>query len=167
VDPARVADRGFVLLVGTAIGGDAHHETAPHLPAIVRTMRAAYDDAGLTPDDGDLVVAHGTGTALNDPAEAAALTELFAGTDPGPVVTGVKGATGHTSGAAALTNLVVGVHAARSGLVPPVVGLRTPLPEGAGLRLVVEKPAVTAVRRVQVNAFGFSGLNAVLGPDGC
>jgi 3-oxoacyl-[acyl-carrier-protein] synthase II len=155
--PRRPAAR--VLAVGVSC--DAQHETAPLASGQLAAMRDAYERAGISPADVGLVVAHGTGTALNDPTEAAALAELFAGVEPGPLVTGLKGAIGHTSGAAFLMNALVAVEAMRSGRVPPVVGLRTPMPEAAGLRLVLDEAAPTHARIAQINAFGFGGVNAV------
>ena len=52
--------------------------------------------ARRSPGEVDSVVAHGTGTALNDPVEAALIRRYFGG-GPGPLVTAVKGAIGHTS----------------------------------------------------------------------
>src|SRR5207244_1852278 len=62
-------------LVSTGLSCDAHHETAPDVAGITRAMRDAFDRPGRDPADVSLVVAHGTGTALNDPAECQALRE--------------------------------------------------------------------------------------------
>lgn len=146
-------------LLATGLSCDAHHETAPSQAGIVRAMRDAFARAGGSPAEVDLIVAHGTGTALNDAAESAAIGEVFGATPPS--VTGVKGAVGHTSGAAALVNVDVALRAMRSAVVPPVVGLRQPLDEGANLPFVRDGAQRRAVRTVQVNAFGFGGVNAV------
>jgi 3-oxoacyl-[acyl-carrier-protein] synthase II len=138
---------------------DAFHETAPDRDGIVAAMRDAHRRAGTGPEDIGLVLAHGTGTALNDPTESAALTEVF-GVD-GPRVTGIKGATGHTSGGASLMSLLVAIHAMRTGIVPAITGLHTPLDEAAGLGLVLGSSEPAAARVAQVDAFGFGGVNAV------
>jgi len=151
--------RPSALLRGVGLGCDAHHETAPDRAGIVATIRDAHERAGVTPDEIGLVLAHGTSTALNDPTEAGALLEAF-GSD-GPLVTGIKGAVGHTSGGAALMSLLVAVAAMDAGLVPAVVGLRTPIAEAEKLRLVCGEPVPTGTRLAQVNAFGFGGVNAV------
>jgi 3-oxoacyl-[acyl-carrier-protein] synthase II len=109
----------------------------------------------------DGVIAHGTGTTLNDPAECTALREVLLAAGGTPLVTGVKGAVGHTSGAAALVNVDVALRCMAGAVVPPVVGLRTVLDEGAPLRFVVGEPLRHRLRLVQVNAFGFGGVNAV------
>ncbi|SBT41146.1 beta-ketoacyl synthase N-terminal-like domain-containing protein [Micromonospora narathiwatensis] len=150
-----------VLLRGVGMSCDAYHETAPDPDGLRAAMTDAYRRAGLRPADVGLVLAHGTGTALNDPTEAGVLAGIFADAGPGPLVTGIKGAIGHTSGSAGLMSLLVAVEALRHGRVPPVVGLRTPIAEAAPLNLVVGEPAATDARVAQVNAFGFGGVNAV------
>ncbi|WP_432050103.1 beta-ketoacyl synthase N-terminal-like domain-containing protein [Verrucosispora sp. NA02020] len=147
-------------IVATGLSCDAHHETAPSVAGITRAMRDALARAGREPAEVDLVVAHGTGTALNDPAECEALRQVLVSGGADPLVTAVKGATGHTSGAAALVNLDVARRCLAEGRVPPVVGLRRPLPEGTGLRFPTEATAHPA-RLVQSDAFGFGGVNAV------
>lgn len=148
-------------LLASGLSCDARHETAPDLAGICRAMSSALDLAGRRPDEVDLVYAHGTGTELNDPTEATALRRIFGAAAPGPLVTAVKGAVGHTSGASALTSLAMAVLSLRQHLVPPVVGLTEPLAEGTALRLVLGAPRRAAVRLVQVNSFGFGGVNAV------
>jgi 3-oxoacyl-[acyl-carrier-protein] synthase II len=160
LQPAQAAARPLARLLGVGTC-DAHHETAPDVKGIVAAMHDAHERAGVKPDDIGLVLAHGTGTALNDPTEAAALTEVFDGASPGPLVTGIKGAIGHTSGGAALMSLLVAVEAMRTGRVPVVAGLETPIEQAADLRLVYGAPAATQARLAQVNAFGFGGVNSV------
>jgi 3-oxoacyl-[acyl-carrier-protein] synthase II len=160
----RAGDAGpdaLATVLATGLSCDAHHETAPDVGGIVAAMRDAHRRADVTPRDIGLVLAHGTGTALNDPTEAAALDTVFADVAPGPLVTGVKGAVGHTSGSAALMSLLVAVEALRSGSVPATVGLTEPIEAAAGLRLVTGEPAPCDARVAQVDAFGFGGVNAV------
>jgi 3-oxoacyl-[acyl-carrier-protein] synthase II len=158
-DTGDVAGQARVLATGLSC--DAHHETAPSVAGIARAMRDGLTRAGREPLEVDLVVAHGTGTALNDPAECAALREVLVAGGADPLVTALKGAIGHTSGSAALINVDVAVRCLRTGQVPPVVGLRRPLAEGVGLRFATGGPVSLTPRVVQANAFGFGGVNAV------
>jgi 3-oxoacyl-[acyl-carrier-protein] synthase II len=155
----RDGPAGLGRVLATGLSCDAHHETAPDAAGITRAMIAALTLAGRSAHEIDLVVAHGTGTELNDPTEATVLDELFS--HPGPAVTAVKGATGHTSGGAALLGVAVALDCLAGGDVPPVTGLREPLPEGARLRFVRDTAAPLRPRLVQVNAFGFGGVNSV------
>jgi 3-oxoacyl-(acyl-carrier-protein) synthase len=111
-----------VLGVGTAT--DGQHLTAPDPEGggVVRAVRAAL--AGVDPADVDHVNAHATGTETNDGAEARGLVTAC----PRASVSATKGATGHTLGAAGVLEAVFLLQSMRAGVVPPVVGLRDPLP---------------------------------------
>ncbi|MBB5940163.1 beta-ketoacyl synthase N-terminal-like domain-containing protein [Streptomyces zagrosensis] len=153
----------FGLIRGVGIGCDAYHETAPDPDGIVATMHDAHQRAGIAPGDIDLIVAHGTATALNDPTEATALHQVFGGlpADQAPAVTAIKGAIGHTSGGAALMSVLVACQTMRTGTVPPVTGLRTAIAEAEKLAMVCGAPLAIRPRLAQINAFGFGGVNAV------
>lgn len=153
------ASRGETRLLATGLCCDAHHETAPDVAGMARSMRDAFTRAGVGADEVDLVVTHGTGTELNDPAELSALRRVFSGPRL-PVLTGIKGAVGHTSGAAALVNVDVAIRAMRTGRVPGVAGLREAIGEADGFRFAAPAEPLP-VRVAQVNAFGFGGVNAV------
>jgi 3-oxoacyl-[acyl-carrier-protein] synthase II len=161
VVPEGACERPLARLLSTGLSCDAYHSTAADVDGIRRATTDAFARAGRTVDDVDLVVAHGTGTALNDPLEARLICEAFADRNPAPLVTAVKGAVGHTSGTAALVNFDVALRCLASGFVPPIVGLEQVLEEGAGVRFVIGEPVAARVRLAQVNAFGFGGTNAV------
>lgn len=148
-----------VRLRTVALGCDAYHATAPDPAGVERTIRDAHRDAGVAPEDVDVVYAHGTGTLLNDDAEATALARVFAGTDP--YVVSVKGATGHTSGGSGLLSLVLAARTLLTGELPGVTGLREPSVLADGLRLPRAAVRLARPRVAQVDAFGFGGLNAV------
>ncbi|GAA4548814.1 beta-ketoacyl synthase N-terminal-like domain-containing protein [Amycolatopsis samaneae] len=147
---------------GVALNCDATHPSAPDAASIERVIRQAHDRAGVGPGDVDLVLLHGTGTPLNDEAEAAAVSAVFGGAGTSPHLTAIKAATGHTAGASGLHSLVIAVRAMRAGLVPPTVGLDDPIDAVASWRLA-RGSAVPAplLRLAQVDSFGFGGLNAV------
>jgi 3-oxoacyl-[acyl-carrier-protein] synthase II len=161
VVPESWPGRRMARLVSTGLSCDAHHETAPDVEGVCRAMRDAFERAGRHPSAVDLVVAHGTGTALNDPTECAALRTVLLGAGAAPLVTAIKGAVGHTSGSASLLNVDVALRCLAGGVVPPVVGQRVSLDEGAGLRFALGAPVHLRPALVQVNAFGFGGVNAV------
>lgn len=147
---------------GVAVNCDAYHVTAPSPEGIAEAMRAAHDLAGVKASDIDLVMTHGTGTLLNDEAEATALRDVLGDAAGNPLMTAMKSMTGHTSGASGLLNLVVGVRALTEGRVPPTVGLDDPVDEAAEFRFVTGEAATgQRLRLAQFNAFGFGGINAV------
>ncbi|MEU6479412.1 beta-ketoacyl synthase N-terminal-like domain-containing protein [Streptomyces sp. NPDC047017] len=140
---------------------DAYHVTAPDPGGVAAAVRGAHRQGGVTPADIDLVLLHGTGTLLNDEAEAVAIGEVFGPHTAGPLMTAVKSMTGHTSGGSGLLGLIVALRALASGRVPPTVGLRKPIDEAADFRFVQDTETAAELRIAQVNAFGFGGVNAV------
>jgi 3-oxoacyl-[acyl-carrier-protein] synthase I len=97
------------MLLGSGMSSDANHMTAPEPGGLgaARAIRAALANAALPPEQVDHVNAHGTGTQLNDAAEAAALAEVF-GSRSVPV-SSVKGLLGHALGGAGALNALVSI----------------------------------------------------------
>jgi 3-oxoacyl-[acyl-carrier-protein] synthase II len=160
LQPVDAVEAPLGLLRGVGLSCDAYHETAPDVEGIIAGMRDAHHRARVEPADIDLVLAHGTGTALNDPTEATALARVFGEAYGRAAVTAIKGATGHTSGAAALMSLIVALQSLHGGRVPAVAGLSEAIGEAAGLGLVTAARPLNG-RLAQINAFGFGGVNAV------
>ena len=149
------------VLRSVAVNCDAYHTTAPDLDGIVGAIRRSHELAGVRPDDVDLVLLHGTGTPLNDQTEARAFIEVFGDDAAGPLLTGIKSMTGHTSGSAGVLSLIVALRALATGSVPPITGVDDPIEEVAGLRLVLDEAAAGDLSTAQVHGFGFGGVNAV------
>ncbi|MHB1307261.1 MAG: beta-ketoacyl-[acyl-carrier-protein] synthase family protein [Limisphaerales bacterium] len=141
---------------------DIHHLTQPHPDgaAALAAMQAASAAAGVTPDDVDYVNAHGTGTALNDGAEAAAINRWAARRVSTLPVSSTKASIGHLLGAAGAVEAVVCLMTLREQWLPPELALETldPLCQFP----VVREPTDTRVDVVVTNSFGFGGANASL-----
>lgn len=153
-------DRAHARVRGVAMNCDGRHATAPDQASIQSVVADAHQRAGVDAHDIDLVMAHGSGTRLNDRVEASALTETFGALATPPVVTAIKSMTGHTLGGSGLLSLVMAAIALRTGVVPPILGLTDRLAEAATLTLahdLVEADLAMA----QIDAFGFGGINAV------
>ncbi|GGQ16172.1 3-oxoacyl-[acyl-carrier-protein] synthase 2 [Streptomyces virginiae] len=146
-------------LAGWASASDAHHMTAPHPQGsgARRSMLRALKSAGISPDRVDHVSAHGTGTPSNDRVEAQALRDVFGPRTP--AVTSLKGALGHTQGAASAIEAVACVLALRDGVVPPTANLVDLDPE-CDVDVVRGHARETPVRVAVNNAFGFGGNTA-------
>ncbi len=148
-------------LRGVAVNCDAFHVTAPSPEGIANAMRTAYGLADLEAKDVDLVMLHGTGTILNDQAEAIAMADVLGKGAGRPLMTAIKSMTGHTSGASGLVGLIMAVKALQENLVPPTIGLDVPDEEAAQFRFVTGEASVAIMKVAQINAFGFGGINAV------
>lgn len=157
--------RGASLLgeiCGYGSATDIHHLTQPQPAgdAALRSMQAACAQAGVSPGDIGYVNAHGTGTPLNDAAEAGAINR-WAGSHAGLLpVSSTKSSIGHLLGGAGAVETVVCLMALREGWLPPETGVETPDP-------ACSFPLVREAREVQIshaltNSFGFGGANASL-----
>jgi 3-oxoacyl-[acyl-carrier-protein] synthase II len=150
-------------LAGYGCTADGYHQTAPDPEGrgAVRAMRAALADAGLRPEEVDVVNAHGTSTPLNDPTETAAIKQVFGAHAYRLAVHATKSMTGHGLGAAAAIEAVAAVLTLMHGVIHPTVNLDTPDPQ-CDLDYVPHRARRAAVRCVMSNAFGFGGHNGVL-----
>ncbi|AZM55153.1 beta-ketoacyl-[acyl-carrier-protein] synthase family protein [Streptomyces sp. WAC 01529] len=150
--------RIYATLIGYGCTSDAHHLTAPHPDGAGATacMEQALADAGIAPDAVTHVNAHGTGTTLNDLAEARAITSVFG---PAAVpVTASKSVTGHSLGAAGALEAVITAMSLHEGLLPPTAHL-TRLDPQCELDVVV-RPRKLSAGPALSNSFGFGGHNA-------
>lgn len=152
---ARDGD-GVALLEAVGESSDAYHISAPHPQGLGAklAMERALAQAGCGPSDVDHVNAHGTGTRLNDTAEANAIFELFGPEIP---VVSTKGYTGHTLGAAGGTEAVFSILPFREGWIPASIGA-APVDEAIRVNVPTER-TTGRFRRVLSNSFAFGGNN--------
>ncbi len=150
-------------ITGFGSTGDAYHMTAPDPEAegIVRAMQQALDEGGFTPADIGHVNAHGTGTPANDKTEAKALHDLAGAEGAKIPVTSVKGAIGHTLGAAGAIEAIVCALSVARDLIPPTAGFAEADPECA-VNVVTEPIEGIAQKVALSNSLGFGGHNACL-----
>ncbi|MFI9388317.1 beta-ketoacyl synthase N-terminal-like domain-containing protein [Kutzneria sp. NPDC052558] len=130
-------------------------------------LTEAYELAGILPEAVDYIEAHGTGTPVGDPIEAAALAAVVGRGRPAaqPCLIGsVKPNIGHLEAASGIAGLIKTVLAVHHGRIPPSVGVTTPNPdipwEDNGLRLVTEPtpwPNHGGPRRAGVSCYGYGG----------
>jgi 3-oxoacyl-[acyl-carrier-protein] synthase-1 len=130
----------------------------PEGAGLLRAMRLALRDAGLTPEDVDHVNAHATSTPAGDKAEARALRTLFQSHQP--AICSTKALTGHGLSMAGLMEAAFGVLSLDHGFIPGQANLRQPDEACAGLFFppasLDQKPRV-----VMNNSSGFGGANVV------
>jgi len=160
-EAAAAAARGASVLcevVGYGASCDAHHTTAPDPAgtAAEAAVRQALAEAEIT--SVDHVNAHGTGTKLNDAAEAGVLARVIGPTVP---VTSTKSMTGHLMGAAGALEAAICALVLRDQVLPPTINCEDQDPECAGIS-VVREVTPAAVTDVLSTSFGFGGHNAAL-----
>jgi 3-oxoacyl-[acyl-carrier-protein] synthase I len=157
--PGKDPDADAVLLLGAGESSDAYHMSAPHPEGLGArmAMAAALRSAGLTPADIDYINLHGTATPSNDAAEGKAVVALFGDRTP---CSSVKGATGHTLGAAGGLEAVVCALALQHAFLPGGINTRH-LDPGIPIQYLTANGDL-APRRVMSNSFGFGGTNCSL-----
>jgi 3-oxoacyl-[acyl-carrier-protein] synthase II len=162
----HAADRGATIraeLLGAALTADAFHISAPEPTGrgAARAMTLAMEDAGVTPDEVDYVVAHGTSTPLNDVTETRALKTAFGEHAHRVAVSSPKSMVGHMLGAAGAISGLAAVSAMHEGVIAPTANLDNPdLPE-CDLDYVPRVARPARVDTAMINGFGFGGQNAV------
>ncbi|HSH12507.1 MAG TPA: polyketide synthase, partial [Desulfurivibrionaceae bacterium] len=140
----------------------------------LRAMRSAYQQAGWSPTDVDMIECHATGTPVGDVVEFASLQTLWgsSGWQSGQCVIGsVKSNIGHLLTAAGSAALMKTLLAMKARTLPPTANFSGPA-KGIDLKtspfriLQQSKPwkprKKGQPRRAAVSAFGFGGINAHL-----
>ena len=160
----RAKKRGAPILaelVGYGAATDPHHLTQPQPDgnAALASMMEACQRASLSPGRIQYVNAHGTGTPLNDSAEAMALNR-WSGNNPELRVSSTKSGIGHLLGAAGAVESAICLMALQGGWLPPTIGVDQIDPV---CRFeLVRKPRDEKVEYALSNSFGFGGANASL-----
>ena len=162
IPPEVTADSSNAILVkGYGESSDAYHMSSPHPEGrgAANAMQQALESAALTATDIGYVNLHGTATPANDAAEDKAITTVFGNQTP---CSSTKGWTGHTLGAAGITEALICMLVLENQLLP------------ASLNILKADPALTinilldntkpehAVKNVISNSFGFGGSNCSL-----
>ena len=149
----------YAEVLGYALNCDALHPVAPDQASIRDCMALALHDAGVSPDEVDLISAHGTGTPANDVTEARAIREVF-GERPPPTVS-LKSMLGHTMGAASALGAIACGLGITHGFIPPTINHRETDPECA-IDCVPNRAVDADLRVVQNNGLAFGGNNAIV-----
>jgi len=153
----------LAVLRGWAMGNDASHPTAPHKDGVslASCIRAAIQMAGLESEQIGYVNAHGTGTPLNDIAEAHAYDAAFAERSEPVPVSSTKSYTGHCLGAAGALEAGITIAAIRNGALFPTLRLSNPI-ESSRVHWLSGEVRRRAVAHAMSVSAGFGGSNAAL-----
>ncbi|MFE3383484.1 beta-ketoacyl synthase N-terminal-like domain-containing protein, partial [Streptomyces anulatus] len=166
-------DHVHAVIRGTAVnndGADKSGFTAPSFSGQVDVVRSALARAGVDASTIGYVEGHGTGTALGDPIEVAALSAVWRRSTEAVGVCSlgsVKGNIGHLDAAAGVMGLIKACLAVEHGEIPGLPTWEKPNPElniedcpfvlHSGTR---SWPETGGPRRASVHALGLGGTNA-------
>lgn len=148
-----------LALLGYGESSDAHHMSSPHPEGegAASAMRSALSRAGLAANTVDYINLHGTATPANDAAEDKGVCSVFGTATP---CSSTKGWTGHTLGAAAITEAVISLLCLNEGFMPRSLNTRDKDPAIHSNILLENREA--PLRHVLSNSFGFGGSNCSL-----
>lgn len=166
--PAPVSPRAYIVRTDVSSDGRTSGIALPGLAAQTRLLHSIYEAAEIRPDDIAFIEAHGTGTRVGDPIEAAALGTALGVRRTMPLPIGsVKSNIGHLEPASGLAGLVKAIQALETGLLPATLHLDQLNPdidfEGLNLKPVAQHLQLRpkdGVLRAGVSSFGFGGTNA-------
>ncbi len=114
----------------------------------------------MRPEQVDYYNAHGTSTRVNDQVETQAVKDVFGDHARTLPVSSVKGALGHSLGAASAIEAAVCVRAIEAQAIPPTINHR-PDPE-LDLDYVPDAGRTARLDTVMSASFGFGGTNNAL-----
>ncbi|MCE7737292.1 MAG: acyltransferase domain-containing protein [Candidatus Heimdallarchaeota archaeon] len=161
---------GLIIGVGASSDGKGKGITAPNPIGQELAVQRAYENTGITPNDIQLIEAHGTSTPVGDRVEVNTLAKVFkeAGVTNHSIKIGsIKSQVGHlksAAGAAAIVKTILGLH---HKIMPPSINFETPNPniDWDSSPFVVNTEATEwkmekdKIRRAGVSSFGFGGTN--------
>ncbi len=157
----------YAEVVGGGMSADAYHLTATHPEGLGAklAMKAALEDAGMTPADIDYINVHGTSTPVGDVSEIKAIVELFGEHAYKLNISSTKSMTGHLLGATGAMEALFSVKAVEEDTIPPTINHE----EGDedenidyNLNFTFNRAQKRPVRAALSNAFGFGGHNATV-----
>jgi len=160
------------VILASGVNADGARKTGITIPSSegqAELMREVLARSGLAASNVDFIEAHGTGTAVGDPIESAAIGMVYGQGSARPLPIGsVKANVGHLESASGMAGLVKAVLALKNRALPPALHFQTPNPRidfrALNLELVTEYRVLTKEKGKSlvagVNSFGFGGANA-------
>ncbi|MGD9192003.1 MAG: beta-ketoacyl synthase N-terminal-like domain-containing protein, partial [Desulfobacterales bacterium] len=174
-DALRDQDPIQGLITGIGLSNDLRGNLlAPDSEGQVRAMRRAYECAGWSPQDIDLIECHGAGTPLGDLTELHSLKKLWGVSNwelHQCAIGSVKSMIGHLLTAAGAAGMMKTLLALQNKILPPSLNFKkaprnSPLHDGPFRVQSVpqdwHRRNDDLPRRAAVSAFGFGGINAHL-----
>nr|WP_278430682.1 beta-ketoacyl-ACP synthase II [Brevibacillus laterosporus] len=155
--------RIYAEVMGYGASSDAYHIVATHPEGkgAYQAMKLALQEAGIQPEQVDVISAHATSTEVGDRSETMAIKQLFGEKAYQIPVTANKSMTGHMLGAASAVEAIALIKSLQEGIIPPTINQEKQDPI-CDLDYVPNKARKAEVRVGMSNSFGFGGHNAVI-----
>ena len=128
---------------------------------LANTINRAMHAAGISPGAIDYLNTHGTGTVVNDVAEATAIHKVFGDAGATPPCSSTKPVTGHCLGATPALEAIICLQALLHQVIPPTANCEDPDPACA-IDAVPLRARGAALKTVMSTSLGFWGSQATL-----
>ncbi len=151
---------GEISGYGSLFSGSRKSDTENRIKKAGNTMKLCIDDAGISPDDIDLINANGNSGKMSDLIESKAIKGLFGKRGEEIPVHAVKSTLGESYGASGAAQTVSALLSINNGLVPPTINYEEKDPE-CNLNIVDAK-LEKDINTVLINSFDLSGNNSCL-----
>lgn len=151
---------GEVSGYGSIFAGNRSSDIGKRVEKAGNAMKKCINDAGISPDDIDLISANGNSGKMSDFIEAKAVRKLFAEESEKIPVHAVKSALGESYGASGAMQTASALLSINNGLLPPTINYEENDPE-CNLNIVGER-LEKEVNTVLINSFDLSGNNSCL-----
>jgi 3-oxoacyl-[acyl-carrier-protein] synthase II len=150
-------------VIGYGASSDAYHMVATHPngDGAYLAMKLALREAGLEPEQVDVISAHATSTEVGDKSETLAIKRLFGAHAYRIPITANKSMTGHLLGASSAVEAIALVNMLQHGVVPPTINQEHADPV-CDLDYVPNEARAARMDVGISNSFGFGGHNAVI-----
>ncbi len=123
-------------------------------------VQKALDEAGIGPEDLDLIIPHGTGIGPDDQAEAAGLQAALGDAAERIPMWPIKSMVSNTGAAAGVVDVIAAVCAINAGTIPAARNFDTPR---EGCRLQIPRQAIkTTLRHALCCSYTYGGQCAAL-----
>ncbi len=142
---------------------DGYHATSPdprgHATSFL--LKKLIEKSNITPMDIDYINMHGTGTLGNDATETSIIEKLFYSNGHSIPVSSIKGAVGHTLGAAGIVESVLTIKAMQEDILLPTVNYKTKR-QKCTLDYIPNQARKASLKHTIVQNFAFGGNNAAI-----
>jgi minimal PKS chain-length factor (CLF/KS beta) len=159
----RGAPQVYAEVLGYGATNDAYHyaKPAPDGRQFARAISRALDDAGVRPEEIDVIFADAAALPEDDAIEVKALKDVFGQRATEIPITAPKSMVGRLCAGGAALDVAAALLAMRDGSIPPTVNLDQPA-DGNDLDFVTGEARKAEVKTVLINARGYGGFNGAL-----
>lgn len=158
LERSNLATNRLAVLSGGGMSLDSYDMTSPDPSGagIAKAISGAFAGSGVSTGGIDWIHTHGTGSTVNDLAEAAAAVKIFG--EQTPPVSSTKGLHGHALAASGIIESALCIEAMRHGTIIGTLNHKT-TDEKISANIQKENVAQN-IRHILKTTLGFGGVNA-------